>query len=430
MKVFWSWQDDSPGKTNRHFIKTALEEAVAAIGGDYEAEDADRPELDHDTKGVGGAKEIVPTLMAKIAASAVFVADVTPIGETGKGKALPNPNVMVELGWSLNRPGDGRQIYVLNTADGWKIEQLPFDIRHRRVLTYSLAASADAKIRERVMKELVKDLVGAIKVSLEEHLDERAQAAPAAGVEAKADEPSIWAGGEAGFRHRDSMGRDFWKEVAIPPGARAYLRVVPTGWKAKPPTAAQIGALDTNIAPNAFAGSSFGNFGVTKEGYVRYWIASELGAPDEAEDVAMYFDSSGEFWILHGSAVTETQDNRRFLNIAWTFRGWAAALRRIHWLFDHFGALPARRVELGLTGMDDVRFPGGWNITSPPSRRDAFRLDQTRRDWSAPEVQESFLVEAFDEVFGIFGLDQRSPTEKLAFVRDNDLEKRRENPYA
>lgn len=98
MKVFWSWQDDSPGKVNRRFIKEALEEAVASIEGDYEAEDADRPELDHDTKGVAGAKEIVPTIMAKIAASAVFVADVTPIGKTSKGKALPNPNVMVELG--------------------------------------------------------------------------------------------------------------------------------------------------------------------------------------------------------------------------------------------------------------------------------------------------------------------------------------------
>ncbi len=64
VKIFWSWQDDSPGKTNRHFIKAALDEAVAAIKGDYEAEDAVRPELDHDTKGVAGAREIVPILRA------------------------------------------------------------------------------------------------------------------------------------------------------------------------------------------------------------------------------------------------------------------------------------------------------------------------------------------------------------------------------
>ena len=429
MKVFWSWQDDSPGKVNRHFIKAALDEAVTAIQGDYETEDADRPELDHDTKGVAGAKEIVPTLMAKIAASAVFVADVTPIGETGKGKALPNPNVMIELGWSLNKPGDGRQIYVLNTADGWKVEQLPFDIRHRRVLTYTLAEGADGKTRERVKKELVKDLTGAIKVILDEHLDEKAQATPAAGVEAKANEPSIWAGGEAGFKHMDSMQGGYWLEVAIRAGARAYLRVIPTGWKAKPPTAAKIRALTISTAPSAFPGTSSGDFGITKDGYVSYWIASAPGAPVEAEDVSMYFEATGEFWILHGSAVIKAEKDRRFLNLACVFRGWAAALRRAHWLFDHFGALPARRVEVGFTGMENVRFPGGWNIMNPPARRDAFKLDQTRRDWSSPTVQEAFLAEALDEVFALFGLDSRSPADTLAFVRENDLERQRENPY-
>lgn len=429
MKIFWSWQDDSPAKTNRHFIKAALDEAVAAIKGDYEAEDADRPELDHDTKGVAGAREIVPTIMAKIAASVVFVADVTPIGETAKRKALPNPNVMVELGWSLNKPGDGRQIYVLNTADGWRVEQLPFDIRHRRVLTYTLAESADGKTRERVRKELLKDLIGAIKVILDEHLDEKAQATPATGVEAKVDEPSIWAGGEAGFKHMDTMRSGFWQEVTIQPGARAYLRAIPTAWKAKAPTAAQIRGLNINTAPGAFAGTSAGDSGITKDGFVSYWIASERGAPVEAEDVSMYFDSTGEFWILHGSAVTETGNNRRFLNLASVFNGWATALRRIHWLFDHFGALPARRVEVGLTDMENVRFPGGWNISSPPARRALLKFEQIRRDWSEPEAQEAFLAEAFDEVFTLFGLDRRSPTETLAFLLGNDPERERKNPY-
>jgi hypothetical protein len=36
MKIFWSWQDDLPGKANRHFIKAALEVAVATLAGEYE----------------------------------------------------------------------------------------------------------------------------------------------------------------------------------------------------------------------------------------------------------------------------------------------------------------------------------------------------------------------------------------------------------
>ncbi len=143
----------------------------------------------------------------------------------------------------------------------------------------------------------------------------------------------------------------------------------------------------------------------------------------------MYFETTGEFWILHGSAITEADNNRRFLNLAWVFNGWATTLRRVHWLFDHFGALPARRVEVGFTGIENVRFPGGWNISNPPARRNALKFEQTQRDWTNPAVQEAFLAEAFDEVFSLFGLDRRSPAETLVFVRANDLERQRKNPY-
>ena len=52
MKVFWSWQNDYLPSQCRHFIKEALEEAVKKAGEELEVEDADRPELDHDTKEV------------------------------------------------------------------------------------------------------------------------------------------------------------------------------------------------------------------------------------------------------------------------------------------------------------------------------------------------------------------------------------------
>lgn len=110
MKVFWSWQNDYQPKTNRHFIKSALEEATERAGDDLGLEDADRPEVDHDTKGEAGMVEITKAILRKIDESAVFVADVTPIGETGNGKALPNPNEMVELGWALKSLSHGRII--------------------------------------------------------------------------------------------------------------------------------------------------------------------------------------------------------------------------------------------------------------------------------------------------------------------------------
>jgi hypothetical protein len=148
MKVFWSWQNDVTPKENRHFIRGALAEAVERASDELGLEDADRPELDHDTKNTPGMAEITATILKKISQSAVFVADLTPIGETSGRKALPNPNVLIELGWALSQLGPDRIVAVLNTAHGYQAEDLPFDIRHRRALTYRLAADADMATRK------------------------------------------------------------------------------------------------------------------------------------------------------------------------------------------------------------------------------------------------------------------------------------------
>jgi hypothetical protein len=76
-------------------------------------EDAERPEVDHDTKDTLGMAEITKTILDKISKAAVFVADVTPIGKAESGKALLNPNVMIELGWALKEVGPDRIIAVL-----------------------------------------------------------------------------------------------------------------------------------------------------------------------------------------------------------------------------------------------------------------------------------------------------------------------------
>jgi hypothetical protein len=420
MKVFWSWQDDSPGGTNRHFIKAALEDAIQALEGDYEFEDAERPSLDHDTKGVGGAREIVPTIMAKVARSVIFVADVTPVAKTASGKAVPNPNVMVELGWSLNKPGDGRQIYILNTADGWAVEGLPFDIRHRRVLTYSLSSGADAKTRQRTRKSLVKDLTSAIRTNLAEHLEEKAQSTEIVGTTAEPDEVSIWQGGRAGFRHHDTFGHGRWTHVAIQGGPRAYLRVIPSGWKSSKPSIAQIRDLPNEEKVWPWSRHLDGSFGATKEGYVLYWIASPPDEPRLAEDVTMYFQDTGEFWNLHGGSVVTRSSGERSVDLAEVFKGWSTQLRRIHALYDRLGALPARRVEVGFTGFEDVRFPGGWSQMGQPARRDRLIVKQTRRDWSESGRLEAFLLEALGEIFELFGVDRLDTTEAATFIRAND----------
>ena len=46
--MFYSWQSDTPPKVGRTFIRDALEATIAGL----QLEDAERPEIDRDTKGV------------------------------------------------------------------------------------------------------------------------------------------------------------------------------------------------------------------------------------------------------------------------------------------------------------------------------------------------------------------------------------------
>ena len=129
--VFWSWQSDQPSRETRSLIRDALIAALDRIAVDLE--EADRPEIDHDTKDMPGSPDIVASILAKIEAAAVFIADVTPIAVTDGGKHVANPNVLIELGYAKRALGTERVITVWNTAlTDAKPEDLPFDMRHRR----------------------------------------------------------------------------------------------------------------------------------------------------------------------------------------------------------------------------------------------------------------------------------------------------------
>ena len=160
--VFYSWQSDLPNPCNRGFIQTALEEAAAAIAADDSV--AVEPVVDRDTQNVPGAPDIASTIFAKIAAADVFVADVS-ITIRCKGKRpTPNPNVLIELGYALHVLGHERVILCFNNAFG-KIEELPFDLRMRRVLAYDMPESTTERAPER--KRLKSHFQQAIKAALE-----------------------------------------------------------------------------------------------------------------------------------------------------------------------------------------------------------------------------------------------------------------------
>jgi len=131
--VFYSWQSDLPRKTTRDFIHDSALKAIERLALDATLEDA--PRLDHDTTGVSGIPAIGDTILGKIDLCGVFLADVSLVGTTTRNdkekKALPNPNVLIELGYAAARMGWQRLILVMNAAYGLP-DALPFDLRYRR----------------------------------------------------------------------------------------------------------------------------------------------------------------------------------------------------------------------------------------------------------------------------------------------------------
>jgi hypothetical protein len=407
MKVFWSWQDDYSPKTCRHFIREALVEAIDAVGDELGLDDSERPEIDHDTKDTPGMAEITKTILEKISRCAVFVADLTPVGGTEKGKALPNPNVLIELGWAHNKPGPDKFIGVLNTASGWKPEHVPFDVRHRRVLPYELAETADAKTKKEVKKKLVKDITGALRINLGLHVREVAAAQDIKGVPAQADDRSIWATASSQFEHSDAFAAGPKKSVSLPKGPRGYIRIIPAGWKNGPPNVHDISKLDTPTVWVQAEGTSSGDFGACKEGFVRYWITRR--SPDgqvESKNVAMYFDETGEFWFLHGMAIGEA-DKGSILRVESLVQGWSIAMKAALEVFENFNCLPVAKIEAGLVGADEARWPGQWGFNSPPPRKGSCVIQRQQRDWTE-EKRMAFLVDAFSAVRDLYGFPRAS----------------------
>ncbi len=142
--VFYSWQSDLPNKTNRSFIEEILKSVVRELSKNTEFVNAERDEsisLDKDTKDITGTPPITDTILDKISNCAVFVPDVSYVGETTDKKKIPNPNVLIEYGWALKSLGTSRIVTVMNTFYGNpENDPLPFDMRHlRRPITYCIS---------------------------------------------------------------------------------------------------------------------------------------------------------------------------------------------------------------------------------------------------------------------------------------------------
>lgn len=141
--IFYSWQSDI--KVSRNFISDCLERLEKKM------KDIVLCDIDRDTQGLAGAPDIGDSIYEKIDSADIFIADVTIINRDYTGRKTPNPNVLIELGYAIKALGWDR-IILLYDKDFGEVEELPFDINHRRITSFALEGCEEkTKIREYVL---------------------------------------------------------------------------------------------------------------------------------------------------------------------------------------------------------------------------------------------------------------------------------------
>ena len=143
LNIFYSWQSNLPSKTNRSFIETAILHAIKNINSDERFYTI----LDRDTKYEMGSPDIFETILYKINHCKFFICDVSFVNSK-----MPNPNVLIELGYAIKTLGWQKIICLFNKSTG-TLADLPFDINHNRVTEYDPTINHEKDRIAKIIKE-------------------------------------------------------------------------------------------------------------------------------------------------------------------------------------------------------------------------------------------------------------------------------------
>ena len=169
--IFYCWQDHLEKQHHRYLIRSALTNAINRVQAEIPDNVESTLRADSDNSDKAGAVDIANTILSKITGSTMLVGDITPcLWDETNGRFYPNPNVMFEVGYGAKALGWSRILCVYNagrTGSKKKLraEDVPFDIRHRRLNSY--VCTADSGITQ-ATKDLEAELVAGIRAVIQE----------------------------------------------------------------------------------------------------------------------------------------------------------------------------------------------------------------------------------------------------------------------
>jgi len=370
MKVFWSWQSDTPGKIGRHLVRDAIKDAIAVlkqpqdIEEPWEREARESLDIDHDRKGVSGTPDLAPTILEKITKAAVFVGDVTLVGEIPssddgtkkKGKKLINSNVAIEYGFALSALSYNRVLIVQNIHFGDR-EELPFDLRVKAgPIQFNVSPSTPKDEIARVRHQLKGDLVVALRECLVHAAS--ALAPPFPETPSTTNRAYFWRPGDVLATYETALASMFRSELddsiryTFNEPRALYLRLIPTA------------ALPQELSIKTLleiARSKASAMAISRTGHATFASRNAYGvaacqpyANDTVPMVLTQLFPNGEVWSV-SREMAIPYDGEEVLPIGNLTNSFSKTLRGIAGLIPDLGLSPPFKIELGAMGLRGLR---------------------------------------------------------------------------
>lgn len=399
MKVFWSWQSDRDPKLHHYFVRDAIKEACKLIASDPYYEEADRPEVDHDTKGVTGSPDIASTILGKIASANVFIADMTPVGMTdpatlqpgveeekrSEPKFLQNPNVMSELGYAERALTTSRILLVANGAHYPGAQALPFDWRHRSgAKTYVLPDGATKADIAAERKQFAKMLKACIQPILLAQASAKPEPREVVWQPTSASDPAVWHDADAGLQFRNRSMEEGRRQVQLASGKRIFARLVPAEWTVPPRADLEPRVNGVGLVIR----SRDGDWGLNSEGALSVWgrIDGERDAM-QVWNATQWFRTTGEIWAVNVNSFTEHKDQLCFSS-AIPFGPLDEFLAKAIAGIREMGGAGAIAIKLGAVGLGDTVLPGEYPGRFVEAVGDGAAAEGTSEEWTATKRRE------------------------------------------
>lgn len=171
IKIFYSWQSDDVAA--RKMIHKAIDNVLKDL-----SKDNPRLKLVTDSRDGKGSEDITEQILLSIRESKLFIGDLTPVvgidvekevkdHPQKRTKLQPNSNVMFEYGYAAGKIGieHCKQIIGLHPEKGERIEDIPFDIKQRSSILFTVITEPGEEVTNETKK-----LTGSIKRWLKERL--------------------------------------------------------------------------------------------------------------------------------------------------------------------------------------------------------------------------------------------------------------------